>query len=70
MAFTAANLLEIETAIMSLTAGSQVASVSSGSESISYTQADLKKLQNLRTQIQMELGVIQPRAYAKNGGRG
>ncbi len=55
MAFTAANLTSVETAIMDLATGASAVSVTIGDKSITYRKLDLLTLRSLRDLIQGEL---------------
>lgn len=69
MAFTSIDLSNIEAAIVALATGTRVVQVAIGDKSIRYTEAELDKLQSLRSLIQQELGMAYTRTYAKQGGR-
>jgi len=69
MAFTTSDLTNIEAAIVSLSTGDAVIQVSIADKLIRYREQDYDKLITLRALMQRELGVVQPRAYAKQGGR-
>jgi len=70
MAFTATDLTNIESAIITLSTGAGVAAVTfSNGNSVRYREIDMDKLISLRSLIQSELGTTRPRVYAKNGGR-
>jgi len=74
MAYTATDLANIEAAIRAIIAGTRTVQLSMGDKSISYTAVDLPALQKLRGEIAAEVGIAagtyQPRAYARQGGRG
>lgn len=74
MAYTATDLANIEAAIRAIIAGTRTVSLTMGDKSISYTAVDLPALQKLRGEIAAEVGIAagtyQPRAYARQGGRG
>ncbi|HEA65300.1 hypothetical protein LCGC14_1850320 [marine sediment metagenome] len=55
MAFTAANLTSVETAIMNLATGASAVQVTIGDKSITYRKLDLLTLRSLRDLIRMEL---------------
>jgi hypothetical protein len=70
MAWTSADLAALEAAILSLTGGSGVAQVTfANGHQIRYKESDLDKLLTLRSSMQMELGTVHRRVYAKNMGR-
>lgn len=70
MAFTTADLASIESAILSLGAGSRTASVTIGDKMIQYGKAEIAELMKLKSDIEMSLGQYPARTYAKQGGRG
>ena len=74
MAYTATDLLNIETAIRALIAGDRTVSVSISDKSIAYERSDLPALSALRDEIKAEVnltaGTYVRRTYAKQGGRG
>lgn len=55
MAFTQANLVEIEAAIIALAKGGRVVRVNLDGNSIEYGQVDLPKLESLKAKIQAEI---------------
>ncbi len=55
MAFTAANLTSVETAIMDLATGTSAVQVSLGDKTITYRKLDIPTLRALRDLIRMEL---------------
>lgn len=55
MAFTQANLVEIEAAILSLARGTRKVSLTMGDKSITYGQTDIAVLESLRAQILGEI---------------
>ena len=74
MAYTATDLLNVETAIRALIAGDRAVSVSMSDKTISYERNDLPALRSLRDEIKAEVslaaGMYSRRTYAKQGGRG
>lgn len=74
MAYTAADLTNVEDAIRAIVAGTRTVSLTMGDKSIAYTPADLPTLTRLRDAIRYEVGLAEgtyaPRTYAKQGGRG
>ena len=69
MAFDATDLANVEAAIVDLATGAREVEVTIGDKKVRYGEADLEKLQSLRTIIRMDLGTIYPRTYVKNAGR-
>lgn len=55
MAYTAAELAKVQTAIVSLAEGTRVVSVSVQGKTIQYGPADIKSLQILRDAMQAEI---------------
>jgi len=66
MAWTADDLTAVETAIRQKMTGQTVSQVSNSDKSLQYETTSLNELYALRSQIQIELGQIPVRAYAKN----
>jgi hypothetical protein len=70
MSFTSTDLAAIETAIVALSSGESVKSVTmSNGNTIEYREADLDKLIKIRSLIQRETGATHRRVYAFNKGR-
>jgi len=72
--YTATDLTNVEEAIRAIIAGEREVSMTMDSKSATYTDANLKDLQSLRTEIINDLainaGTCSLRTYAKQGGRG
>lgn len=62
MAFTSADLTNVQNAIVELATGARTVSLSMGDKSITYGQAQLKDLQALRDLIIAEIGTGDGRA--------
>jgi hypothetical protein len=56
MSYTAADLTQVQDAIVSLAAGTRVVSVTVNGKTIQYGPAQLKELQDLRAAMQTEIG--------------
>lgn len=70
MSFTSTDLASIETAIIALSSGEAVQSVTmSNGNTVQYREADLDKLIKIRSLIQRETGATHRRVYAYNKGR-
>lgn len=73
MAYTSTDLANVEAAIRAIIAGTRAVSFTLGDKSFTYTAADIKTLQALRSDIKAEVGVAagtcSPRTYARQGGR-
>jgi hypothetical protein len=74
MAYTSADLTNIENAIRAIIAGTRTVNLSMGDKAIQYTLVDLPHLRALRDEIKAEVGAAagtcSPRTYARQGGRG
>jgi hypothetical protein len=72
--YTATDLTNVEEAIRAIIAGEREVSMTMDGKSATYTEANLKDLQNLRTDIINDIainaGTCTLRTYAKQGGRG
>lgn len=72
--YTATDLTNVEEAIRAIIAGEREASMTMDGKSVTYTAAELKDLQDLRTKIINDIainaGTCAFRTYAKQGGRG
>jgi hypothetical protein len=69
LAFTSTDLSNIDAAIVALATGTRIVRVTINGKQIQYAEADISRLQELRSIIQKEIGTTQPRAYARNAGR-
>jgi hypothetical protein len=70
MSFTSTDLAAIEAAIIALSSGEAVQSVTmSNGNTVQYREADLDKLIKIRSLIQRETGATHRRVYAANKGR-
>lgn len=69
MAYTSADLTNIEAAIIALARGQRAVRVQIGDKSVQYSEAQLSELIRLKADIQGELGSFNFRTHAKNGGR-
>jgi hypothetical protein len=67
MAFTQIDLSSVETAIIALQTGSRVVEVQieRAGKMVRYSESQLPALMSLRSAIQMELGMIPARTYAR-----
>lgn len=72
--YTATDLTNVEEAIRAIIAGEREVSMTMDGKSATYTDANLKDLQSLRTEIINDIainaGTCTLRTYAKQGGRG
>jgi len=62
MAFTPTDLTNVQAAIMALAMGTRTVTVSIGTKTISYSQAQLSELRALREEIVAEVGSAGGRA--------
>jgi len=67
--YTATDLTAVETAISQTIQGNKVIQFSVGEKFFKFGEADLGRLYEWRTEIQISLGLIVGRTYAKQGGR-
>ena len=68
MAYTQSDLDDVNAAILSYVLGRRVEQVGLSDKSVRYASAKLSELYILRSQIELELGNVALRTYAKNGG--
>jgi len=72
--YTTTDLTNVEEAIRAIIAGEREVSMTMDGKSATYTDANLKDLQSLRTEIINDIainaGTCSLRTYAKQGGRG
>ena len=69
MAYTQADLDDVVEAIKSYVLGRRVEEAGLSDKSVRYSKTSLSELYALKSQIEMELGTVVLRSYAKNGGR-
>jgi hypothetical protein len=69
MAYTQTDLDDVNAAIKAYVLGRRVEQVGLSDKSVRYAAAKLSELYALKSQIELELGNVVLRAYAKNGGR-
>lgn len=55
MAFTAADLTSVETAIMDLVRGERIVKVTIDGETVEYMQTDINKLRAMKAEIQSDV---------------
>lgn len=69
MAFTSTDLANVEQAIVDIATGQRKVEVTIQGKSVTYQKAQIADLISLKATIQMSIGNIPHRVYAKNGGR-
>lgn len=70
MAYTAADLTSIETAIMNLATGAQIVRVTLNGKTLEYSPASLETLLTMKSIVSQALGSTITRSYARTQRRG
>ena len=72
MAYTSADLTNVEQAIIALASGTKIVRMTIGDKSFEYGQADISDLKKLRAEIHAELAesTIRPKFVLTQTGKG